>query len=70
MKTFAACIEWDPETKLYVGIAPGIPGTHTRAASLDELNIKLKEALELCLEEARRQGGEMADLPQFVGLYR
>ena len=28
MKTFSAYVEWDPETKLYVGIAPGIPGAH------------------------------------------
>jgi hypothetical protein len=26
MKTFTAYVEWDPETKLYVGIVPGIPG--------------------------------------------
>ncbi len=25
MKTFTAYIEWDPETKLYVGIIPGYP---------------------------------------------
>ena len=51
MKTFSAYVEWDPESKLYVGIIPGIPGAHTQAASLDELRINLKEVLELCLEE-------------------
>ena len=30
---------------------PGIPGAHTQAATLDELNRNLKEVLELCLEE-------------------
>ena len=67
MKTFTAYIEWDPETKLYVGIVPGIPGAHTQGASLDELHKNLKEVLELCLEEAR-ETGEIADLPQFFGL--
>jgi predicted RNase H-like HicB family nuclease len=51
MKTFTAYIEWDTETKLYIGIIPGVPGAHTQAASLDELNKNLKEVLELCLEE-------------------
>jgi predicted RNase H-like HicB family nuclease len=51
MKTFSAYVEWDPETKLYVGIAPGIPGAHTQGATLDELQTNLKEVLELCLQE-------------------
>ena len=37
MKTFTAYVEWDPDTRLYVGIVPGIPGAHTQGASLDEL---------------------------------
>ena len=63
--TFTAYIEWDPETKLYVGIVPGIPGAHTQGATLDELQQNLKEVLELCLEE---QGEDLKDLPRFVGL--
>ena len=65
MKTFTAYLEWDPETKLYVGFVPGIPGAHTQGRSLDELQKNLKEVLELCLEEYRT-GGE--DLPRFIGL--
>lgn len=65
MKTFTAYVEWDPETKLYVGIVPGIPGAHTQGATLDELQNNLKEVLELCLEEYR---GKPEDLPKFVGL--
>lgn len=65
MRTFSAYVEWDPETKLYVGVVPGIPGAHTQAASLDELNDNLKEVLELCLEEFT---GSVEDLPHFVGL--
>ena len=67
MKTFTAYIEWDPETELYVGIVPGIPGAHTQGASLDELRDNLKEVLELCLEEAK-ESGEPIDFPQFFGL--
>jgi len=51
MKTFTAYIEWDAETKLYVGIIPGIAGAHSQGATLDELQVNLKEVLELCLEE-------------------
>jgi predicted RNase H-like HicB family nuclease len=65
MSTFTAYVEWDPETKLYVGIVPGIRGAHTQAATLDELQKNLKEVLELCVEE---QGGSVDDLPRFVGL--
>lgn len=65
--TFTAWIEWDPETKLYVGMIPGIPGAHTQGASLDEVHENLKEVLSLCLEEFE---GSPSDLPQFVGLQR
>ena len=47
MKTFTAYVEWDPETKLYVGIVPGLTGTHPQGATLDELNANMKEVMEL-----------------------
>ena len=65
MSTFTAYVEWDPDTKLYVGIVPGIPGAHTQGATLDELQANLKEVLELCLEEYE---GATDELPRFVGL--
>ena len=65
MKTFTAYVEFDPDTKLYVGIVPGLPGAHTQATSLDELHNNLKEVVELCLEEL---GESVDDLPRFVGL--
>lgn len=65
MKTFTAYVEWDPETKLYVGIVPGVTGAHSQGATLDELNANLKEVLELCLEE---NGIAVEDMPHFVGL--
>lgn len=66
MRTFMAYVEQDPETGLYVGVVPGVPGAHTQAASLDELQVNLREVLELCLEER----GDAEDLPTFVGLQR
>ena len=65
LNTYTAYVEYDPETELYVGIVPGIPGAHTQATSLDELQANLKKVLELCLEEFE---GEKSDLPRFVGL--
>lgn len=65
MKTFTAYVEWDPETKLYIGIVPCVPGAHTQGKSLDELQKNLKEVLLLCLEEYK---GSADDLPKFVGL--
>jgi len=49
-------IEKDPETGLYIAIVPGIPGAHTQAESLDELQDNLKEVVELCLEERNLAG--------------
>lgn len=65
MKTFAAYVEWDPETRLYVGTVPTIPGAHSQGSTLDELQANLKEVLELCLEDYE---GSLDDLPRFVGL--
>ncbi len=53
MTTFTAYIEFDPETKLYVGIVPTVPGAYTQGATLDELHANLREVLELCLEELK-----------------
>ena len=50
MKTFTAHVEFDEETKLYVGVVPGISGGHSQGATLDELKSNLKEVLALCVE--------------------
>jgi predicted RNase H-like HicB family nuclease len=59
-------IERDPETGLYVAIVPGIPGAHTQAETLDELQMNLKEVVELCVEEMSSE--EKERLPEFVGV--
>jgi predicted RNase H-like HicB family nuclease len=51
MRNLTAYIERDPETGLYVGIIPGLPGAHTQGETLDELHKNLREVVELCLEE-------------------
>lgn len=52
---FTAHIEQDPETGLYIGMVPSIPGAHSQAKSLDELQLNLKEVVELCLEEMSKE---------------
>lgn len=59
-------IEKDPETGLYVGVVPGIPGAHTQAETLDELAENLKEVVELCLEEMDPESRK--HIPEFVGI--
>ena len=66
MRKFAAYIEKDPETGLYVGIVPGIPGAHSQGETLDELQRNLKEVLELCLGEMDSES--MNEIPEFVGI--
>lgn len=68
MKTyqFTAHIERDEETELYIGYIPSIPGAHTQATTMDELNENLKEVLALCLAELSAQ--ELFELQShFVG---
>ncbi len=65
MKTFTAYVEFDEETKQYVGIVPGMVGAHSQGKTLDELQRNLKEVLSLCLEENKEAD---SDLPHFVGL--
>lgn len=65
MRTFTAYVEYDPETQLYIGMIPNVPGAHTQGATLDELRLNLQEVLELCREE-----GLLAEVEtnQFIGL--
>lgn len=62
---FVAQVERDTETGIYIGIIPNLPGAHTQAATLDELNLNLKEVITLCLEELNED--ELASLPELVG---
>lgn len=65
MKEYTAVVEQDLETGLYVGYVPGIPGAHSQAGSLDELNTNLREVLGMLLED-----GEPNLEGEFVGTQR
>ncbi len=64
-RSFTTYVEWDPETFLYVGTVPGLPGAHTQGASLDVLKTNLEEVVSLCLSE---YAGNANEIPRFVGL--
>lgn len=49
MREFTVVIEQD-EDGIYVASVPGLDGCHTQAKTLDELNQRIKEAIELYLE--------------------
>ena len=51
MKTYTAVIERSPETGLYVGYIPGIPGAHSQGESLDELRRNLAEVIGMLAED-------------------
>lgn len=46
---FDVVVEKDSEG-FFVATVPALPGCHTQARSLDELMVRVKEAIELCLE--------------------
>ncbi len=67
MSRYAAYIEWDPETKQYIGDIPEVHGAHTQGETLDELMANLKEVLLLCLEEGH--GTVESEPTIFVGVH-
>jgi predicted RNase H-like HicB family nuclease len=64
-RIFTAHIEQDIETGYFIGLIPAVPGAHTQAKTLDELSARLKEVLELCLEEI--PADERNAIPRFFG---
>lgn len=63
-KEFSVVIEKDPDG-YYVASVPELQSCHTQAKSLDKLMMRIREAIELCLEVEK-------DYPrnQFVGVQR
>jgi predicted RNase H-like HicB family nuclease len=66
MRTFTAYIEYDEETKLFVGMVPSLTGAHTIGKTLEELRDNLKEVIELCLESNQFDINELHN--RFVGI--
>ncbi len=64
-KDFSVIIERDSEG-YFVGTVPELHGCHRQSQSLDELMVRMKEAIELCLEE---QGSGLEPM-DFVGVQR
>ncbi len=64
-RDFDVLIERDADGWL-VGTVPALRGCHTQAKSLDELMIRVREAIQLCLEV---EGAPSVQL-DFVGVQR
>ena len=64
-KEFSVIIEQDTEG-YYVASVPALRGCHTQAKSLDELMVRVREAVELCLEVQ----GENVEKLDFIGVQR
>jgi predicted RNase H-like HicB family nuclease len=62
---FDVVVERDEEG-YYVASVPVLPGCHTQAKSLDEVNQRIREAIELCLEVE----GAPEHVLEFVGIQR
>jgi predicted RNase H-like HicB family nuclease len=56
--TYTAIIEQDTATGFYVAYVPDLPGAHTQAETLEELQQNLREVVSLVLEEDTPQTSE------------
>jgi len=65
-KEFNVIIERD-EDGFYVATVPTLKGCHTQAKSLDDLMKRIKEAIELCVEEKGTQHIHQYD---FIGVQK
>jgi predicted RNase H-like HicB family nuclease len=65
MRQFDVVVEKDSDG-YFVASVPALPGCHTQSKSLDELMLRIREAIELCLEI---QGSPPEPL-DFVGVQR
>ncbi len=64
-REFTVIIEQD-EDGYYVAEVPELPSCYTQARSLDELMERIREVIQLCLEEA----SEQPPVTRFVGVQR
>ncbi|MBI5568740.1 MAG: type II toxin-antitoxin system HicB family antitoxin [Desulfomonile tiedjei] len=62
---FNVIVERDEEG-FYVATVPELRGCHTQARSLDDLMERVREAIDLCLEEQ----GRPISSSEFVGVQR
>ncbi len=64
-RQFDVVVEKDSEG-FFVASVPALSGSHTQSRSLDELMVRVKEVIELCLEVQEHDTAELA----FVGVQR
>lgn len=66
MKEYYMIIERD-EKGWYVGSVPELPGCHTQARTIEELTERMKEAIDLYLEDA-----DVSSVPssEFIGVQK
>jgi predicted RNase H-like HicB family nuclease len=64
-REFSVVIERDAEG-YYVASVPELPGCHTQAKSLDLLMRRVREAIDLCLDQQTAS----THRPEFIGIQR
>ena len=64
-RDFNVIIEQDSEG-YFVATVPDLRGCHTQAKSFDTLMKRIREVIELCLEDEQDQRGS----PDFIGVQR
>lgn len=67
MREFTVIIEQD-EDGIYIASVPEHPSCHTKAETLDELNRRIKETIELYLEVVAEKGEERQ--LDFIGIQK
>lgn len=73
LQQFKVIIEQD-EDGYFVASVPALPGCHTQARTISELNKRIREAVLLCLEVAKTDAEYRNNIrllsyePSFVGL--
>jgi predicted RNase H-like HicB family nuclease len=65
IREYNVILERDSEG-YYVASVPELPGCHTQARSLDKLMVRIREAIELCVEAQR----ELPPQNEFIGVQR
>jgi predicted RNase H-like HicB family nuclease len=63
-RDFSVVVERDSEG-WYIASVPELSGCHTQAKSLDKLMVRIREAIELCLEVEQAEPH-----PEFIGVQR
>ena len=51
MQNFTAVVEHCPDTGLFVGRIPQLPGAHSQGETLEELNDNLSQVIALVLDD-------------------